>query len=210
MLLMLSFASILHLDSNHGIHLKNEIYPLILRWLNDEFRRRTRLPGCCPFPDVPFTRRSVMFLAPTGMYLFDAVVSFPLPPHLSYLFLPTTVPTQQNGYDCGIYSLRFFFGILRKRFIDFCARDVFDRAASFVTRSSDFSFSPELITHLRERLLRLLSNLSELYIQCVQLEDTDPSQDSDGILDVWPAVPSTSSAPLTSVQDHSETSATGD
>mmetsp|Transcript_37854 Transcript_37854/g.90571 ORF Transcript_37854/g.90571 Transcript_37854/m.90571 type:complete len:645 (-) Transcript_37854:3612-5546(-) len=152
---------IIHLDSlqRDQLHPPAEIYSLIMKWLNDEFSRRQDLPAH-PFPQRPFIRQTTKFITPQ-------------------------VPQQPNSCDCGMYTLRYFYGFIRKRFVPIRACDVFGRAAQFITNSSEFSFSHASVSTLRHHCHQLQRNLSSVYKERRTQFDTALSQDSDDVLAIY-------------------------
>jgi hypothetical protein len=77
-----------------------------------------------------------------------------------------TVPSQVNGYDCGLFVCCYAVGLHNMRDEIFTYADIYCSNSPLlekVTLNSNFQFDQEVVTSFREQLGTLVENLSSVY-----------------------------------------------
>ena len=111
----------------------------------------------------------------------------------SHAFFPFSVPTQKNGWDCGVFVCRYAFALysMRDRDITFgdAKKDQYgiplERA---ITESDAFQFDGSDIVRIRKELDFLINKLSEIYKRWKDangIADEDADAEADDAVEMW-------------------------
>lgn len=74
-----------------------------------------------------------------------------------------SVPYQDNSWDCGVFVCRYAFAVLQLRERDFNREDPWFQT-NLIDSCEEFEFGMPDIKRLREEIMMLVENLSELYL----------------------------------------------
>ncbi len=75
----------------------------------------------------------------------------------------SSVLTQTNGFDCGLYVLRYMHSMLRLQEYHFTSDDLWDKFVGKITKSPAFSFDADSIRIMRQECFILIKNLQMRY-----------------------------------------------
>ena len=101
----------------------------------------------------PFSRYTLKSFRVSGEFFFVAIWNcFRVAEQFA-------VPTQQNGYDCGVYVLKYIDSLTKLRGVQFSASDMTDHFKKKITDSNSMSFDHNDISDLRRRCFSLITRL---------------------------------------------------
>jgi hypothetical protein len=83
------------------------------------------------------------------------------------LFFFFIVPSQLNGYDCGLFVCRYAAGLHKIRDEIFTFADIYETQSPLlqkVTLNPNFQFNQAVVNEFRLQLGTLLDNLSSVYL----------------------------------------------
>ena len=89
-----------------------------------------------------------------------------------------SVPQQTNGFDCGVFALRFAYNILLLRNVKFTLNDINDNFKSLITDGPIFQFGEADIARIRKEYRMLIRELSDLFHNTTQNDDDVELQSS--------------------------------
>ncbi len=147
---------------------KNNIY----EWLNFEAKRVNRFQDLRR--DEPFWERTLPIFTPKGEIIQDDIGFVVFNIQILIAHFLSTVPYQDNGWDCGVFVCRYAFSVLSMRSIEFkftpSSENYYEKRkklqkewSKLIDNSEAFNFDVADIRRLRKEFATLIDNLSDMY-----------------------------------------------
>ena len=75
----------------------------------------------------------------------------------------SSVPMQDNNYDCGLYTCRYVFNLLQMVNMDVKMKDVMDNFSSRISGHDLFDFEASHIDRMRTEIYDVLAHITDIY-----------------------------------------------
>ena len=75
----------------------------------------------------------------------------------------SSVPMQDNNYDCGLYACRYVFNLLQMVNMDVKMKDVMDNFSSRISGHDLFDFEASNIDRMRTEIYDVLAHITDIY-----------------------------------------------